>query len=317
MGQISSFINRFKRRVSSGGLTSVEFRPEGVALAHVRSSFGAPALSQCLFLPGEGVFSHDGGLKDMVKSLGLSGGDCTLVLPPSYYRLVAVEAPDVPPQELRDAVRWKIGDLVDVPVAEAAVDAFPMPDAAQRGGNKSVFAVVAPREEIRPMLNYLDTCGLNVACIDIAELALRNLIERTDENATGVVVLALAEKQSQLMIVRNGEVYLVRPLNFSSRMLMREGNEREIAVTQLIGEIKRSLDYFEVQLRQDPLSSVAVMPIESGMDFLIERLSGSVGAEVFPVNISNLVSCEAALPDSIQHSCATAVGGALRSAGSY
>lgn len=315
MAGIAQILSRFRRSASSGGLTAVEFRPEGIALAHVDFRIGSPTVSQCVFLPGESAERHEGGLKDMVKALGLVGNECVLVLPPSHYRMFPVEAPPVPPEEMRDAVRWKIKELIDFPVEQAAVDAFPLPDDAIRGGKPSVFAIAAPRDAVRPMLDHIEDTGMNVSTIDISQLALRNLIERLCDPGQSTAVVALADSQSQLMVIRDGSLYLSRPLNFSTRILNRGENEREIAMTQLIGELKRSLDYIEVQLRQDPVAQLAVLPVDGEMEFVMERLTGNVGADVVKIDIPSVVQCEAPLQASIQHHCAAAIGGALRNAG--
>jgi len=49
---------------------------------------------------------------------------------PRDYNLHLVEAPNVEPEELCPAVRWKIKDLLDMKVEDAAIDTFPVPDDA-------------------------------------------------------------------------------------------------------------------------------------------------------------------------------------------
>lgn len=315
MAGVSQLLSSFRRGGSKGGVTAVEFRPEGIALAHLESRFGGASISQCLFLPGESVSNGAPGLKDMVKSLGLSSGECILVLAPTDYRLALIDAPDVPQSELKDALRWKIGDLIDFPVDQAAIDVFMLPEKVQRGDTKSVFVVATNREQVRPMLTCLEECGLPTECIDISHLAFRNLIARISQPEQATALLIPGDRQSQLMIVRDGEIYLARPVNFTSRILNREDNQREIAITQLVGDLKRSLDYFEIQLRQDPVVDIAVVPVEEGTDFLVERLNANIAAEVYALNIPDIVPCDASLPALIQHHCGSAVGGALRAGG--
>ena len=57
------------------------------------------------------------------------------VLDPDSYRLLLVEAPDVPADELRAAVRWRVKDLIDFHVDDAVIDVFEMPQHA-RGGRR-------------------------------------------------------------------------------------------------------------------------------------------------------------------------------------
>ena len=40
----------------------------------------------------------------------------TCVMPLGSYNLLQIEAPKVPPEELRSAVRWRVKDLIDFPI---------------------------------------------------------------------------------------------------------------------------------------------------------------------------------------------------------
>lgn len=304
----------FRRGGASSGVTAVEYGADGIALAHLEMRFDQPSVSQCVFLPGAQASGGNGELKQIISSLGLSGGDCTLVLSPDAYRLLTIETPEVPAQELRDAVRWGIHESLDFPIEDAAVDSFPMPDSASRGG-KQIFAVAAQRSRVEPLIKDLAACGMSVSCVDIAHLALRNLAARGVYAGQATALLALGARQSQLVVVKDGSLFLVRPIGFSGRVLARQGTEKEIAVSQLVGELKRSLDYFEIQLRQEPISSLQVIPYDGEVDEFVQSLATSIGTDVVQLSLQNIVPCEAALPASIQHHCANVVGGALNSLG--
>src|SRR2546426_607211 len=46
----------------------------------------------------------------LAKDKGMGGIDCTTLLDPADYQFLLVEAPNVPREELKSAIRWKIKD---------------------------------------------------------------------------------------------------------------------------------------------------------------------------------------------------------------
>ena len=65
------------------------------------------------------------------------------------YQLVQVEAPEVQPDELRGAVRWKLKDIINFPPSEAIVDVFDIPEQARYVESRMIYAVAARAEAVR------------------------------------------------------------------------------------------------------------------------------------------------------------------------
>lgn len=299
--------------VASGGkLVAVEFRHDGVAIAASAGRAPSTRLVYCDFIPRleSGLEQLD--LGELVDKAGLEGCPVTLVLGPGQYRLDLLEAPDVPPEDLREAVRWKVASLLEYPVEEAAVDAFLMPEDGLRGGPQTAFVVTARRAMVSKLLDELRDAGLRPLHVDIRELALRNVIERYCENPRAGALLALRENDGDLTIVRDGNLYLSRSVNFSMSALAGDPVRREAVLEELVVEIQRSLDYFEVQLRQAAVSRLAVVPLLQHMDILMDKLGNTIGAEVFPLESDMLAMSEKALSAVKKLYCVAAIGGTLR-----
>ena len=104
--------------------------PHGLALAGVQRAPGAatPKLTRCEYYPLPRQADPGLTLRTVVLQQGIErAASFRLVLNPDEYQLHLVESPDVPDSELREAVRWRIRDLIDFPVDEAAIDVFDMP----------------------------------------------------------------------------------------------------------------------------------------------------------------------------------------------
>ena len=104
-----------------------------LVLAHVDQRGGSPFMLNCKRVPLASPTEAAVILEDLVKEYEMEGTQCSFVLNPKDYNLHLVEAPNVEPDELRSAVRWKIKDLLDMKIDEAAIDVFEVPEDAYRG----------------------------------------------------------------------------------------------------------------------------------------------------------------------------------------
>ncbi len=309
---------RFLRRMRNPGaacgkLVAVEFREDGVAVAASAGKPPGTRLVYCDFIPRLESGLGQIGLGELVAKAGLQGTPTSLVLSPGQYRMDLIEAPDVPPEDLREAVRWKVASLLEYPIEEAAVDAFLMPKDGLRGGPQTAFVVTAQRSVVKQLLDQLQDAELDPVHVDVRELALRNVIERYCENPRAGALLSLREHGGDLTIVRDGNLYISRSVNFSVQALQGDPVQREAALEELVVEVQRSLDYFEIQLRQAAVSRLAVVPLLQGMDIVMEKLSSTIGAEVFPLESDELAMSEKALSSVKKLYCVSAIGGSMRS----
>src|SRR5207253_6487169 len=83
------------------------------------------------------------------KSLNLGEYACTTLLPNGHYQLQRLDAPAVPPEEVKAAVRWRVKDIIDYPIESAMVDVLHIPvdpDAPQR--DPGLYVVSARNDAI-------------------------------------------------------------------------------------------------------------------------------------------------------------------------
>ena len=151
-------------------------------------------------------------LAKLVKDMDLEDKQCSFVLNRKDYNLHLVEAPEVEANELRSAVRWKIKDLLDMKVEDAAIDVFQVPADAYRGRDM-VYVVAALKSKIRSIVDMVTDSGLELAVIDIPELAMLNLSRHYVEDVNGVAFMDLRRNGSTMNITRNGELFLTRRVN--------------------------------------------------------------------------------------------------------
>ena len=231
------------------------------------------------------------------------------VLDPGGYRLLLVEAPDVPPDELRAAVRWRVKDLIDFHVDDAVFDVFEMPPHARGGRNRMMYAVTAKADYVKQQIDLIEGAGLNLDVIDIGELSLRNVATLFEAEQRGTAFLYLGERQSTLLLVRQGVLYLARHVETGVATLAEAGELRRDLVGGLALEVRRSLDYFESHYEQTSIPQLHTCGLEAADR---EQLARELGIAVRDVDLKNLLDMDEALSPELQRLCLPAIGAALR-----
>lgn len=252
-------------------------------------------------------------LTDWVTESGLENAACNLVLDSSDYQLLLVEAPDVPEEEIRDAVRWRIKDLISIPVDKAAIDLFMLPADGSRGGKKMAYVVVAELSRIVERVDQIKEAGLTLISIDIAELALRNvayLKELDQPEGRGVAIVRLVEGGGTVSLYRKGNLYLSRhfSLSYSGGLL------DDIPIDSFILEVQRSLDYYERQMAQPPPSVLFVCGENITEDKITKDIAYGMSVPVRYLDLTPVADPENLPDDTLMQACVVAIGGALRSA---
>ncbi len=221
----------------------LEVRPDGIAWAE---SGGSAGFSDCRPAKREEV------LRSLSSERSWDGADATLVLPLDQYQVFQLERPEgIDESELGDALKWKLKDFLDFNPSDAVSDVFPFPEDASRGRGSLVNVVAARKSLVSELVALVANCGLTLIAIDIAELALRNLIPPIDPDRRGAALVHMRERFGQMVVCKGETLYLSRRLDVTSDDL-RDASSQENAVQSLALEMQRSLDYYESQLGQVP-----------------------------------------------------------------
>lgn len=301
----------FSQKLSfSRGLLGVCQEAGGIAVAHIAAPGEAkPRLTACEFLPGE-TGEHAALLQDWLKRSGLSGCRTVFTLTPECYQLLQIAPPAVPDGELREAVRWQIGDLIDFPLEEAVVDVFQVPRDAQREGARTAYVVVARQVQLRQRVALLREARVKLQAIDIPELVLRNISSLLPDDDRGVALLYFGPDSGLIVISRGGKLCLARSINIGAEALRPGGAYLQDMVDAVALEIQRSLDFFESNFAQPAIAALTVAPLDFDAGDLLTDLGAALGIAVRPLDIAELLDCQV-LPDQPER-CLLAIGAALR-----
>ena len=232
-------------------------------------------------------------LKSFVEKHNFEKKLCHVVLKPADYQLLLVDAPDVPEAEMREAIRWRIKDLISIPLVNAVIDIFNLPVDASRAGKRMLYVVVADLATVKHVIDVVKHAGLKLSSIDISELAIRNLTLFSKEERA-VAVTRVREGGGAVSIFRNGDLYLSRQfqLNYNAGLL------DDLPDDTLALEIQRSLDYFERQMGQAPPAYIYMCGASVSEDKITQNLRRSLNV---PIKFFDLTQTLSLGEDSKQH----------------
>jgi MSHA biogenesis protein MshI len=248
-----------------------------------------------------------------IRGANLPRMPVSIVLRPEDYQLVLVEAPDVPPAELRAAMRWRLKDSIDFRVEDAVIDVFDVPPQSRGGVGRMMYAVAARRAAVERCTAALAAAPL-FDVVDVPELCLRNLAARMPEAAGGVAMLHLGERSASVILVRGTTFYFSRqtelrpaPAGFADA-----DDAAQLDSDAIVLELQRSLDYYERHFDQPPISRIALSPLSDRARALSEALNRDTGFEVTALDLNALLGVEQPIEPRVQAACLMAVGAAIR-----
>jgi len=299
------------KRKKSNSLTGIVPGPGGIAIARVqRQGNRRPALLSCNFeaLPSE----SDNDLGKLLKGHDLDAQACATVLPVGDYKLLAIDAPEVPPSELRAAIRWRVHDLIDFHIDDAVIDVFDIPPAGPADNLKKLYVAVARSVDVRQRIDRLEQAGVNLEIIEIPELAIRNIAACLPEDEQGIAMLHFEPDQCLMTITHQSCLYLTRTLEIGYRQLLDTATDPQPLLDRLALEIQRSLDYYEHHFHQPPVRHMGILPLPVPAFSLTDALHNSLGLATRTIELGDVLETRVALDNKAAAQCFLAVGAALR-----
>lgn len=255
--------NWLKKRADTARVLGLDFYENGCALAILDvedpANPSVVATQWCSLGSGPAHQAHH--LRQSLRALGAEGLPAVAVLQHGAYSLVQLEAPELTDDEMCEAMRWRVKDLIDFPVEDAAIDVFRLPKSRRPGAPDLVYVVVAKGGEVQHLAGILTSAGLRIEAIDIVEMAIRNLASHIDRPKRPRAYLQLRPHDTVIEIADGPNVYLsrrvIQDLDPAADPELLNAQMENLAL-----EVQRSLDYFESQYALGPADQLSVMAAE-------------------------------------------------------
>ncbi len=300
-----------RQRVRSAYWIAVSVHPDRIDLAQVEPGTQGRAILRC-----ESHRFSDSPVEALARvrrHLGRSRFLCSYLLHAGGYQMQMTEAPEVPASEMREAVRWKLKDLLDYPPDQATVDVVHVPSSSHDGARAhQVFAVSARNTEIAARMRLFHDAKFPLHAIDVPEMAQRNVATLFEQPGRGLAVLSVSAEGGLLTVTRDGELFLARRSDIGlAQIEAGVETQREQALERLVLELQRTLDHFDRQFGFVPVSRLLVTPVPA----LVQHLKCNLDLPVEELVLSDAMDLSAvpALADtSHQRECLHIVGAAMR-----
>lgn len=199
-------------------------------------------------------FNHhdwENAFSQVLKEFGVA--KLQLVLAADFYQLLLVDKPNVQDEELNAALLWSVKDIVTQPVTDIHLDYF---ESSKQTTNK-VNVVVTEKPVLLAILLAAKTAGFVTQGVSIEEMAMSNLF---DDNQARLVLSHREGQELLLTVVRSGEVFMQRRVRGFLQIDKVSAEDLAYGVADNLSlELQRSMDYFESQLREAPVSSIELV----------------------------------------------------------
>lgn len=235
---------------------------DAIRLAHVdRPSQGKPRVDRWGIVTAEN--GNGGQLQKAADEYALNHYRCTTLLRPAQYQLLMVDAPNVPREELKAAIRWRVKDLVEYHIDDATMDVLDIPvEKDAPGKSHYMYAVVAKNAIVKEQTAEFERARIPLEVVDIPETAQRNIAELYETAERGVGLLTFDRAGGLFTLSFKGELYLARRLELTwSQLAGSSGSQRQTHFERIAVELQRSLDHFERQYQNITLSELLLGPM--------------------------------------------------------
>ena len=236
-------------------------------------------------------------LNELLLSKTVSGSGY-IVLSNAHYHSVQIDKPDIPEEELHSALKWLVKDIVPISPDDMIVDYSDSPIIV--AGRHKINVVCSQLSLLKKVTESFKQNQLQLNGIITDEFAFANLVEKSESPT-----LMLCQQPFEdvfLLIIVNGEIYLSRRLRGFNELgsFSREQLEQRVC-DSLSVELQKSIDYFERQLKQKPITKIQVVLPVAHEEFIVERLSQNTLVEVSSLKLPEVFA------DKRQ--CAASIGG--------
>lgn len=145
---------------------------------------------------------------ERLSALGLKDVPAIGMLRPEQYQVFQIDAPKVPPEEMRAAARYLVKELVSAHIDDVTLDVLKVGD-GQHKAHEHLFVVAATNALVREMLDLSDRMKWDIRTIDIQETAQRNLqaaVARKEQHAERAdALLVVADDRHGVLTISAGE----------------------------------------------------------------------------------------------------------------
>ena len=284
----------FSKNKKNADVMAIRLGNDGLYAASVRfQTDGLPIVEFLSFYPKSDQ-AWPVLLERLARETPAKQKQCLLQLNSNEYQWFAIDALNVPADELKNALVWRLKELIDYPIESASFDVLTVPGDIHNGGrNQSLIVIVAANQQLIANQNLFVNAKLPLRLIDVPEMAQRNISARLEIEGRGLAMLSFDAQGGLLTVTYGGELYLSRRLDISTKDLDSQNlQERDASFERISLELQRSLDHFDRQHNYITTAKLVVAPLGEVAIFLQQYLSSNMYLPVEILDLAQLVNID-------------------------
>jgi MSHA biogenesis protein MshI len=229
----------------------------------------------------------------------------TLTLAQEAYHVVQTDKPDVPENDIIEALPWLLGDVVPFDASNIVLDYVDYP-VKQRSGNQKIDVFAANKAQLSSLVGTIEKHkSKHLKHIHVKEVLVSDMLP--DDDYARLIIVQEPSSEPFIMIVRAKHIWLARRLRGYLPRLQEDTDLTHVA-DSLGLEIQRSMDFYESQLKQPPIKE-ALFKTQFDCAPVIERLK-----PFQPVHMAEFIP-ELPLADVVSSQCHFALASAFYATG--
>lgn len=310
-----TLLGRFfkKKPTQAPGLLCIYITEEALFLAYRRMTTPnttpiAVTLTHTISLKEQSLTE---GLTAWIQLQQLQGVATLLVLNPADYRLIYLDAPDhIAEEELGSAAKWLVKDFINFPLEDAVVDAFAVP--VRAGQPAKMYGVVTQLSRLQTLLTACEAAQLRVLSIDIAELALRNILHLIEDGEQEVGLIFMGPHFNALLISRKNTLCFCRNIETKVSSDAASPDNSTSSTEKLVTELERSINYYQSHMGAPELKKIVALLDLNQAEQVLKSLSDALGRPCPALDINTLFQMQPPLSPEEGIKMAIALGGLLQ-----
>lgn len=242
-------------------------------------------------------------VRDLVEEARVMTRNVAVGLPSQRVFTTLVDIDRLPPGELAKSIYYQADSLIPTPVDQSKLDWAVVGDSPKDKNKIELLLTSVTNEFVENRLDMLESIGLNVIAFEPDNLALARSMFAPDAT-TPQMVIDIANKSTDLVVVMNGAPRLTRSIPTGSEAIVRAAvqnlNIDEKQAEQFVFKFGLSKEKLEGQIHQAIIGTIDLIAgeIEKSIKFFhtrygeikIDRIivTGSAATlPEFPVYIAN------------------------------
>ncbi len=160
-----------------------------------------------------GERSQEQALSQLIKQVGFTGGECRISLAAERFFFNNLTLPFSESKKIDQVLPFEIEDSSPLKSNDLIIDAIYN---RLEGKKTDVIAVMLKRDILAGLLRVLDKLGLDPDILTISNVEIAERLAQQTENKKDFILLHVGPAKVAMIIVLDGRVVLIRPLDFDS-----------------------------------------------------------------------------------------------------